>query len=312
MTQITNINYMGWPDAVRLDNGTVEIVVIPSVARVIHFSLRGQPNVLRVDANVAGQTQNPDLDTSGTYKEFGGGKLWVAPQDHWNNRLGVWPPHFALDSGPCRVEKLPSGVVALHGQGDPKSGVQYARTVALNGSSAELTITMTNVSNRPVAWGIWSVACISPESTVFLPRENDAVTWAFVGKRRTPVQSAGWRQFGDTYVFENAPGIEPCKVFNNAAPSWVGAITRGQAFLITFDRTPPTCLPPGEASGEVYACRDFLELEHVGPFEALLPGTRATLHERWHALPAPTASTSQGVAEWMSAKAAEIQQPRRG
>ena len=91
----------GWADAIRLDNGIVELVAAPGIARVVHFSLKGKPNVLRLDGGLIGQIQDPAMDATGKYKDFGGAKLWVAPQAQWKTRWGNWPPRYGLDSAPA-------------------------------------------------------------------------------------------------------------------------------------------------------------------------------------------------------------------
>ncbi len=295
-----------WSDAVRLDNGVVELTAAASIARVTHFALKGKPNVFRLDKDLMGQSQNRDMDATGQYKDFGGAKLWVAPQSQWGTRSGNWPPHYEIDSAPCRLERSGTGSLTLIGQPSRAAGVAFTRTISLKGPAAEVEVVMTNVSEKPVAWGIWTVACVRPGGTVFLPWEPGAAIWS-ADKEHSAPEKYGWKRFADTLMLEQAAAKDGCKFFSKSKAGWIGSVNEGQALLITFHADPAAPLPAGEGSAEVYSCKKFVELEHVGRRESLKPGERAVLKEQWHLFPAPPAGlTAAETGGWMSAKAATL------
>ena len=298
-------SYLGWTNAVDLDNGAVKLVAVPGISRVVHFSCHEKPNVFYLDATVTGQLQYPDMNQTGLYKDFGGAKLWVAPQSQWKNHWGDWPPHFALDSAACRVEK--SAGITLYGPPDRTAGVRFTRSVSLQGSSAEIAVVMTNVTDHPVTWGIWTITCIKPGGKVFLPFSGDEVIRAAEQKQAVAPESCGWRRVGKTLMLEQTKGKDGAKVFSAGDAGWMGAIVERQALFITFAADSVAKIPSGETAAEVYSCANFVELEHVGRLETLRPGTQATLKERWHVFPAPPECLRvEQTAAWMSAKAATL------
>ena len=89
---IERIAFEGWKDACRLSNGIVSLVVVPPVARIMHFAFAGQPNVLWTNAWVAGTSP-----VGTEWSNFGGNKVWIWPQDSWPDRTGLaWPPAMDL------------------------------------------------------------------------------------------------------------------------------------------------------------------------------------------------------------------------
>src|SRR3954471_21685940 len=83
-TTITRVQWSG-RDAWQLTDGKTEAIVVPSLARVMHFATAGGKNWLWQPP--AGQ------EMQGDWKNFGGEKAWVAPQSQWKLYLGRgFPP----------------------------------------------------------------------------------------------------------------------------------------------------------------------------------------------------------------------------
>src|SRR5690242_3564273 len=74
---VEQITYKGWPNAWRVRNPECELVVVPAVSRVMHFSLTAGPNVLWENPDLAGKTFPTD---DGTWHNIGGEKLWPTQQ----------------------------------------------------------------------------------------------------------------------------------------------------------------------------------------------------------------------------------------
>lgn len=70
--RVERVSYKGWQDCYRLSNGTVEVVVVPSVARIMHYGFFGEPNVLWVNPATEGVPVKP-----GEWPNHGGDKAWV-------------------------------------------------------------------------------------------------------------------------------------------------------------------------------------------------------------------------------------------
>lgn len=161
---VATSRFQGW-EAVSLSNNLIELQVVPAIGgRVI--SLRfGQFDFLFCNEALAGRTSGPSgVGPNGEWLNYGGEKLWPAPQGrdglpgHWNG-----PPDPILDGGPHSATIIGSkdGVAGLRlaSQADQRSGIRFSREISLYRDSTRVRIdaTMTNVSSVVRRWGIWSV-----------------------------------------------------------------------------------------------------------------------------------------------------------
>src|SRR6476469_4272438 len=93
--------YQGWPEAYRLSNVKVEVVVVPAVGRIMRYGPVGGANLLWENPKLAGHPASPGKE----WANFGGDKVWPWPQDDWPQRAGrAWPPPVAADQAAFTVE----------------------------------------------------------------------------------------------------------------------------------------------------------------------------------------------------------------
>ncbi len=105
----------GFSGCVRVSNGVAELVVCPSLGRVVRYSFCGEDNVLWT---------NPDADkfadALGGWHNYGGEKMWVWPQTSW-------PPVPGIEKGPYKATKLSDGIRMEYSDG-VMNGVRAVRT----------------------------------------------------------------------------------------------------------------------------------------------------------------------------------------
>ena len=100
---VKRVTYHGWPECYRLSNGTAELIFVPQIGRIMRFGRVGGPNVLWENPALAGKAR-PASARAKEWVNYGGDKLWPAPQDRW-----TWPPDTALDGATHTVAVLPGG-----------------------------------------------------------------------------------------------------------------------------------------------------------------------------------------------------------
>ena len=151
----------GW-SSTALRNGLVKVQVVPEIGgRIMQFSL-GDAEFLWVNPSLAGKTPPPSgLGPDKSWLNYGGDKLWPAPQGWDNDQQWPGPPDAVLDGQPYRsqVSKDGQGVaVRLESGKDLRSGIQFARTIRLFDGTTRVAFeaTMTNIDAKPRRWGIWS------------------------------------------------------------------------------------------------------------------------------------------------------------
>jgi hypothetical protein len=150
--------YRGWK-TLALSNGLVELQLAPEIGgRVIQFKL-GDYEYLWVNDTIAGgKPTATGLSPKGEWMNWGGDKLWPAPQSVWN-----WPPSVALEQFPHKASIVrASGTTAtiMHtSPPDPKAGIQFTRTISMRDGVAGVVLesTMKNIDTKPRRWAVWEV-----------------------------------------------------------------------------------------------------------------------------------------------------------
>jgi hypothetical protein len=170
---ITPMEYHGWPGSYLISNGVAEVVVVPVIGRVMQFRMSGdEAGVFWENRALDGQlAAAPEAE----WANFGGDKVWPAPQDDWIKITGrPWPPPLAFDSMPLQATVKGSELV-LTSPVDPHYGIQTVRCIALHPSKAKLAIRTAyhKVSGPAVKSGIWFITQLREPQRVFalLPEE---------------------------------------------------------------------------------------------------------------------------------------------
>src|ERR1043165_8928211 len=91
-TTLEFADYHGWKNCAVLSNGKFEVIYVPQIGRIMRYGRIGGPNMLWENPKYFGKTvdlKNPGKD----WTNFGGDKLWSAPQDRWG-----WPPDPRIDA----------------------------------------------------------------------------------------------------------------------------------------------------------------------------------------------------------------------
>jgi hypothetical protein len=151
--------YRGWK-SLMLDGNGFELQVVPEIGgRVIQFTIAGK-DLFWVNPLLVGKAPPPGgLAADGGWLNYGGDKLWPAPQGWDNDSQWPGPPDAVLDGQPYRAELMDGNTtLRLTSRDDPRSGIRFSRTVRpLPGrSGVRFEATMTNVDTKPRRWGIWA------------------------------------------------------------------------------------------------------------------------------------------------------------
>ncbi len=117
--------YHGWTNAVTLNNGLVEAVVVPAAGRVLQYRFVGETNgPFWENSHLYGGTATPtSWNTEGS---FGGDKAWPSPQSDWG-----WPPPSGFDGSPYQI-LITNGIVTLIGGVDPAYQIRVSRVISLD------------------------------------------------------------------------------------------------------------------------------------------------------------------------------------
>jgi len=151
-------DYKGW-HAQRISNHWVQLIVLPqNGGRLMQVIFAGH-SYLFVNPKYEVKYLPP---TQSQWFNYGGDKLWLLPEgnddeQHWVGNSDV------LDDGPYSFRKISEGEhceVELTGPADPRTGIQFQRTIRLDADSPRIRFhaTMKNTTGHTVEWSMQSVS----------------------------------------------------------------------------------------------------------------------------------------------------------
>jgi Domain of unknown function (DUF4380) len=281
---ISHEPFLGWQDAYRVTNGHVTVSVVPGAGgRVLEFSLDGQ-NALWMNPGLAGKLypvpKRPA--TWSNWRNYGGYKLWPAPQARWPQNGAAAPDPF-LDGGAVSVEVIAGSGLRLTGAPSLDMGLVFVRELQLDAATGVLTVQqrMHNIGNKPVDWSIWDVTQIPAPAWVVLPA-NPA----------SPNQNGILPLGGGQNQWTNENGLiiteyrgVSGKIGADSPGGWVVGVVGDLAYVKRFPpRREDATYPDKGSTVEVYTndkSLPYIEMEVLGPIVHLEPGEETAYPETW-------------------------------
>lgn len=173
-----------WPDAIRLSNGTVNLVVVPSIGgRIMRYGYVGGPNVLwtNPDARREIATDTTQPTALAKYPNYGGDKAWPWPQDDWMLRLGrTWPPPPEVDAMPMKSRLRGALGVRLESRPIASHGARLVREIALGPSGSRVHILtrleLATSERPPEEIAAWSVTQVPGDAKLYARLTHESAT----------------------------------------------------------------------------------------------------------------------------------------
>lgn len=282
---IQRMNYKGWPDSIRLTNGTAEAVVVPQVARILRYGFVGGPNLMwegTPDAQAAGAKK------IGEWVNYGGDKAWPWPQDDWGTRTkgtyGGWPPPPGVDQVAHEAKVTGKDTVRLTSPVIAGFGLRIVREITLAPEGTRLTVKTRfeqaegDPASLPVA--PWTVTQVPYPDTPFLLRQ---VSGSFLaqGIRREEKDVANWTlgpRYGNVFTVSH-PTDRSAKAFFDADA--IGAVFGDTLLSVRSDtrQIPPAQFVPGDRA-QIYQNdkgTPYVEFEFTAPLKTLKRGDSSEL-----------------------------------
>ncbi len=161
--QVEEVDYRGW-NALKMSNELVELYVVPDIGgRIIQFVFDGH-EYLFVNDSLAGKVLPYN---EGEWNNYGGDKLWPAPQGWDGPHQWPGPGDPVLDGGRfaysiLRSEGKEASIRLTSPPDRERTGIQFSRIISLKSGQPKVFFenTMTNVCDHRVSWGIWCVTQI--------------------------------------------------------------------------------------------------------------------------------------------------------
>jgi hypothetical protein len=312
---LTKSKYQGW-ETYHLSNGIVSLEVAPQLGgRLIQYSL-GVHHFLWANPALAGQIPPASgLGPGGTFLNWGGDKLWPAPQGWDGPEQWPGPPDAVLDGSPYRADTLHGPALRLTSQKDARSGIQFSRVVTLENGTSILHVhaTIEDIDTKPRSWGIWTVTQLdarnasgngfNPNFWGYIPanpRSHFSHSFKILfGDKTNPEFQYDPQQRMMRVHYQRKMG----KIAMDSPSGWVANVdgNSGYIFVQTFRYEADHEYPDGASVeywtnglGKIFACGKetiqpessavnpyAIESELLSPRENLQPGQSASFDYEW-------------------------------
>jgi len=311
---------------IELNNDYITMKVVPEIGgRVIQYSLGGH-DFFWVNKELSGrEPPSSGVGPKGEWLNYGGDKIWPAPQGWDNDEQWPGPPDAVLDGGPYKAEPIESRGqrvgVKLTSMKDVRSGIQFSRSFRIRNDSSRVSIkaTMKNIDTKPRRWGIWAVTQFdasnragkgyNKEFYAYCPLNRES---AFDKSYRVifgMVNNTSWQpDYGKQMMRVNYQHVVG-KIGLDSPDGWVATVDSkaGYAFVHRFEFEPELAYPDGTsvelwsqglgeftAWGKVNKMTDdpkenpyVMETEILSPFASLEPGESYSFSYEWYAAKIP-------------------------
>ncbi|HEY6293418.1 MAG TPA: DUF4380 domain-containing protein [Terriglobia bacterium] len=317
LCNVTAETYLGW-NAIRLGNGIVDLVVVPEIGgRIIQLRIGGE-EFLYVNPRHLGKVYTPDQNNvRAGWKNYGGSKVWPAPQGWSSDSQWPGPPDPILDGGKYSWEivetRADEAALALTSAADEYTGLTLRREIRLAADTATIHIQhkIRNSSCRPVRWAAWQVTqqMAGPSLALFAPG-------------RTYRQLLGDDEFSavqvsDSGIFRLQYKDQVAKFAVKVEEGWICSLDspRGLAFAERFrifreadyvDDAPVAFWVNGSGRYTIHSdhvcarddpngCDPYVETEVLSPLLNLEPDEEYIFDVQWHCAHAGPANSVERV-----------------
>ena len=297
--QVAEVEYRGWKRNVRISNGDVALIATLEVGpRIISYQLKGGRNVFKEYDDQMGHSGESE------WMIRGGHRLWTAPEDTTRT--------YALDNAPITSQKLGNGV-RLTSPPDAQYGLRKEIDVTLGseGSRVNLIHRITNIGARATELAPWALSVMAPGGTEIIPlppraphpgSPKNAASAADFGPNQlwvlwpyTQLSDPRWK-LGEAFItLSQRPSTEPTKLGLLHRVGKVGYLNGRTLFIKSFDYREGRRYPDGGVNYETFTNGDMLEMESLGPLQALEPGRSVEHQETWELHPVDPARIEEDI-----------------
>ncbi|MFA6569337.1 MAG: hypothetical protein WCS96_14090 [Victivallales bacterium] len=298
--EMENADYKGWKDAVKCSNGAIALTVVPSIGKIMGFSLVNGENIIWNNKELEGLLLKDAAAKEPMFgwANFGGDRFWVVQQsDNAQLRGGKsWPPDEVFDGAPWACKADGSGALIMESRPSIEAGVKAWRKIELD-SLSPMTVmrqkitAVDGVRKRPINM-IQNVTTINrPDMVIAKLAKETCFKYSPLEKSPFPngispltfpkESLSRFLTVKDGYVFLSQPekGFTG-KFYADVKDGWICAIYGDTAYFQLFKYEPESYYPDGGCSVEVYVS-DYFELELISPAKTLRPGEEISFDVAW-------------------------------
>lgn len=271
------VSYGGWENCVRLANEHIELIVTGDVGpRIIRFGFIGGKNMFKEFPDQMGVTKADE------WLIFGGHRLWHAPES--------MPRTYYPDLDPVLIQETENGLVVTQ-KPEPTTGLQKQIIIKISPDQPDVTLTHRLINHN--LWAIdtapWALSVMAPGGTAILPLPPRGPHPKFILPTASlsiwPYTNLGdgrWT-LGERFLLlkQDVNTAEPQKIGIFAPDGWAGYANYDCLFLKKIPIQYEGEYPDLGVNFEAFTNDAMLELESLGPIEAIPPKGHIDHQEYW-------------------------------
>jgi hypothetical protein len=298
--KVETTNFRGWPNTLRVSNGTTELMVTTDVGpRVLLYQTEGRSNVFKVFDEQCGNSGEDE------FMIRGGHRFWLGPED--------WILSYHLDNRPVQWKQNgPGGELVLESLQTDPSPIRKTLGIQLAGEGAQVVVrhTATNEGGSPFKLATWGLSVMRPGGLEIIPQpphgehprdilpNRGMVLWPY-----TDLSDPRWTFGRDFWLLQQEEGSEPTKIGLAHSGRWVAYVTQDLLFVKKIELLTGEAYPDGGCNFETFTNGEMIEIESLGPLKTLGPGESTTHTETWSLYPLEhelTITSEEDLAAWIS------------
>jgi len=281
-SKIVRISYHGWQDSYLMSNGIVSLVIVPQINRIMSYSFVKGKNIFWENSKEYGNL----YEIKKIWPNYGGYKVWPAPQNAWWKGKASWPPDPYLDYGRNNVEIVSPSKIKLTGAPSLEMGILFIKEIELLPNSSHVIINqkMVNISSREIEWSIWDVTQLPLNAWVLFPIKNKS---KFINGLNplSRILPQGWEIYKkDNWIIIpiNKKSKNVWKIGSDSDGGWIAYVKENFIYFKCFPYFPSRKYPDGGCSVEVFKGHSYMEMEVLSPVVKLKPGEEYNFREKWY------------------------------
>ena len=280
------VPYAGWPNALRLANQHVELVVTLDVGpRILRYATLGGANVLKEIPEQLGKAGEAE------WRMRGGHRLWISPEDPART--------YAPDNGPT-THGREGDAVWITTPASAETGLERTIRLQLDEHSSRVSLQhiITNRGSQAAVLAPWALTVFAPGGTAivplppYAPHPGDLKPETKAEDFAAQMTLTLWPFFrftdsrfrwSDKYIClqQDAQAKRPTKIGANLPDGWAAYHLHDTLFIKRFGWRADAVYPDRGCNFETFTDAAILELESLGPLIDLAPGQQVSHNETW-------------------------------
>jgi len=275
MTTINKVEFAGWPNCYKLENGIVDLIVTSDVGpRIVRYGFIDGANEM---CEVKEQQGNTGGDE---WLIYGGHRLWHSPEGK--------PRSYFPDNSPVEVKVIENGV-RISQSVETTTGIKKDMEITLHPETSAVTIRhyLTNKGMWDVELAAWALTVMATGGTEIVPQcqiDTDLLPnrmlslWPYTNMNDHRVT------WGKKYILlkQDPKCTEAFKFGISNTDGWAAYANHGNLFIKKFTPIDGALYPDYSGSSyETYTIDFMLEMETLSPLVILEPEGTIEHVETW-------------------------------